>query len=140
MRIGLPFLTAVTVFLTAAAPARADFVPVSSALSLEADAQADSGTPATDTQSQSQGATINPLTASVDASVLDEFGTSVEATAKGSATWTSPSAGEVVLSNVGWTASSFQETWSAALNKGLDYSYTFTSPQSGTLTFSYAVT
>jgi hypothetical protein len=107
-------------------------------VSLRADANAE-GFPATDTKSQSQGAALNPLTVSVEADAVTETAAFVDATAVGTATWTSPSAGRVVLSNIGWT-SMFVTSGSASTSGGLDYSYTFTATGAATLTLTFSVT
>jgi hypothetical protein len=123
-------------FAAGAGRAPAGFMAVSSALTLQADANA-GGFPVTDHHSQSQGATTNALSVSVDA-LSNPENSLVEATATGSATWTSAGQGSVVLSNVGWTTQNVG-VGSAALANGLDYAYTFVSDQSGTLTLSYNV-
>lgn len=113
--------------------------PISSTLSLQADASASPGPGlVTDTDSQSQGATINPLSASVLAQAING-NASVTATATGSATWTNPNIGQVVLSNIGWATSNVS-VGAAFLHQGLDYSYTFTADATGTFTFNYNVT
>jgi hypothetical protein len=63
---------------------------------------------------------------------------SVESTAKGLATWTSPNVGQVTLSNIGWTTANVG-SGAANLTGGLDYKYTFEADASGTLTINYSV-
>lgn len=111
--------------------------PVSSSLSLQADSNAGAGT-VTDTDSQSQGATINTLSASVLALAVNG-NASVQTSATGLATWTNPNVGQVVLSDVGWTAVNVG-VGSAFLTSGLDYSYTFTADATGTFLLNYDIT
>ncbi|MFO0846381.1 MAG: hypothetical protein U0797_29105 [Gemmataceae bacterium] len=111
--------------------------PVSSSLSLQADSNAGAGT-VTDTDSQSQGATINTLSASVLALAVNG-NASVQTSGTGLATWTNPNVGQVVLSDVGWTAVNVG-VGSAFLTSGLDYSYTFTADATGTFLLNYDIT
>jgi hypothetical protein len=139
MQTHLHLLPAVAALLGIALPVRADIViPVSSAVSLRADANAE-GVPATDTMTQSQAATLNPLAVRVEADALTEQGAFVSTTAAGRATWTGPAAGQVVLSDVGWT-SRLVGAGSARASGGLDYSYTFTTTAAAALLLTFDVT
>ena len=131
--LGLTALAA----LAWAPPATAGIMPVSSSLSLEADANAGAGT-VVNTGSQSQGTSVSPLNASATATAING-GASVVSTITGSASWVSPAAGSITLSNVGWTSANVT-SGSADLFNGLDYSYTFTPDVAGTLTFNFNVT
>lgn len=110
--------------------------PVSSSLRLQADSDAGSGL-VTNTDSDSQLDTVNPLSASVSA-----FTTSGEASvlskATGTATWTDSSQGVVNFTDVGWktVGVNFGE---AALSNGLDWSYQFVSDATGFFTLKYDI-
>ena len=64
---------------------------------------------------------------------------SVESTAVGNATWTSPNVGSLVLSNVGWITQNVT-SGAAFLTNGLDYTYTFMPNLSGTFTLNFSIT
>jgi hypothetical protein len=113
-----PFLAAIVVGLLAIGSASADVIPVSSQLALSANAQIDDG-PLVELQpTVSQGATLNPLSVSVDNALTYPAGTlpllvgadcnpsasvfCVSVDGQESATWTSASQGTVTFSNYGW--------------------------------------
>lgn len=91
--------------VVAGGTAEADSItPVGSSVSLTANAQSGFVPLVTDTDSQSQGSTINPLSVAVSAySAYPPFDASLLVTGNGSATWTSPSTGEVAFTDCGWT-------------------------------------
>src|SRR5262249_8369141 len=111
-------------------------IAISSSLSLRADADDGSGL-VTSTDSQSQGATVNPLAAFVDA-FAGSSGHFVDSTATGFASWSSPNVGNLVLFDVGWTTVGVSNGF-AALSGGLDYTYTFMPNLSGTFTLNFGV-
>jgi hypothetical protein len=124
-------------------PARADFIPVSSSVSLRALADA-SGHPVTDSRMTDGGATHNPLTVSVDA--LSTFGnSSVHTFGTQSVTYDSSGVpAQVSYSNFGWDFHLRNPT--AQSNADLrqfpnpDWRYTFTSDTAGLLTLNYHIT
>jgi hypothetical protein len=94
----------------------------------------------TDTDSQSQGSTLNPLNASVSA--LATFGNaSVLTTVKGTATWVNSSQGTVNLFDIGWdtVGVTFGNALPGAVN-GLDWAYQFTAGETGLFTLKYDIT
>ncbi|MDZ8109325.1 MAG: hypothetical protein RM338_27365 [Nostoc sp. DedQUE12a] len=110
--------------------------PVSSSLILQADSDAGGGL-ITDIDSDSQLATVNPLSASVSA-----FATSGEASvlsqAKGTATWIDSSQGVVNLTDIGWNTVAVN-SGSAQLFSGFDWSYEFISDATGFFTLDYDI-
>jgi hypothetical protein len=118
-----------------AAPALAGVIPVRSILSLEANASADQSGVVTDLKTQSQGAATNPLAVSVDALAVSGMDFA-EASAIGSATWTSPGVGHVAIS-VSWTTSA--HTGSVVLGHIPDFYYQFIPDASGTMTLTYSI-
>jgi hypothetical protein len=111
--------------------------PISSELRLEASSNAGDGL-VTDTNSQSQGSTVNPLSASTSA--LATFGdANVLSTAAGVATWVDSSQGEVNLFDIGWNSAGV--TFGSALPSfGLDWTYTFTTSETGLFNLNYNIT
>ncbi len=88
--------------------------------------------------SQSEGSTINALTANGSALATAAPDESILATAAGSATWTSASQGQVTFTNVGWTtvdASGFVD-----LSGGTGWTYSFVSNVTGTFVVNYNIT
>ena len=93
----------------------------------------------TDTDSQSQGSTLNPLNASVSA--LATFGNaSVLTTVKGTATWVNSSQGTVNLFDIGWNTVgvTFGSALPGSVN-GLDWAYQFTAGETGLFTLKYDI-
>ena len=117
----------------------ANITPVSSAVFLQASSLADlSCSPVIDSNGQSQGATLNSLSASVNA-VSVCAGASVSSFADVAASFTSASAGSVTFGRVGWSTSGVS-AGSAFPNQGLDYSYTFTPNDNEVFTLTFNVT
>jgi hypothetical protein len=135
MRTGLFAFLVFT--LTSWLPASATVV-ISSEMSLQADARASSSAAqATDIDSSSQGATINPLTASVLA--VSVAGTArVETFATADATWANASEGNVQFSDVGWSTTGVSSGL-AATNSGLDWEYVFQATGTGLFTLDYSI-
>ncbi len=111
--------------------------PISSSLRLEADSDAGSGI-VTDIDSDSQGGTINPLSASVSA-LATSGNASVLSRSQGIATWFDSSRGEVNLFNIGWNTVGVSQG-SAVLFNGLDWTYEFLADTTGLFTLDYDVT
>ncbi len=113
--------------------------PLSSSFALTANAQSNNSPNVSNTHSQLQGSTINPFSVVVLASsTFTGFGENLLATAEGSATWTTPSVGQVTFANVGWSDSS--GTGNANLNSNTGWIYTFTSNVTGSFVIDYTVT
>lgn len=112
--------------------------PVSSHLSLQATATAGSTTN-TDTDGQNQGATLNPLAATVSA-LASEGSTAVSTSGSATAAWFGSDAGSVNF-RLGWTAEGAGATWAAdLLSPGIDWEYTFTPDHDGQLLLDFAIT
>lgn len=115
--------------------------PISSQVSLQATATADSSS-STKVSATSQGAAINPLFASVEAIALGTDA-SVDTTANVFAQWQAgnPDAGLAQFSNVGWmiVANAANSTASANPNQGVDFEYKFLSNYFTTFTVNYDV-
>ncbi len=113
--------------------------PVSSSLdfSVEASVDRNNSPGASDTDSDSQGATTNPLAAT--ASATDVFGGgSATARASGAATWVNPAQGLVLLSDIGW------ETVNASNgvvvpDLGSGWQYEFVADATGTFTLDWSI-
>lgn len=122
------------------APAHAILItPLSSEFRLVTYSDAGGGF-VTDTDSQSQGSTLNPLNASVSA--LATFGNaSVLTTVKGTATWVNSSQGTVNLFDIGWNTVgvTFGNAFPGSVN-GLDWAYQFTAGETGLFTLKYDIT
>jgi len=131
-------LTAIS-FILVLCPLTADALPtpISSSLRLEADSDAGSGI-VTDIDGDSQGGTINPLSASVSA-LATSGNASVLSTAEGIATWFNSAQGEVNLFNIGWNTVEVS-SGSAFLFNGLDWTYEFLADTTGLFTLDYNVT
>jgi hypothetical protein len=122
------------------ASAKADLIIAeSSSLALTANAQAIFSPNNTDTASESQGLTINPLTVAVSAqSIYNGYNEDLKATANGSATWTSASVGTVTFTNVGWSDTVGDGNVNLDTNTG--WIYTFRSNVTGSFVINYDVT
>jgi hypothetical protein len=113
--------------------------PISSSLELIASSNA-GGVLVEDTDAPSQGATLNQLSATVNASAANG---AMSILTKGSAvaTWQSGGAGQVVFTDIGWTTVDVVDPLSHAhTNGGTDWTYTFTANTSGTFSLDYDVT
>ena len=113
--------------------------PVSSSLELIASSNA-GGVVVEDTDAPDQGATLNQLSATVNA--LAENG-EMSILTKGSAvaTWQSGGAGQVVFTDFGWTTVAVEDPLSHAHTyNGTDWTYTFTANTSGSFNLDYDVT
>lgn len=119
-----------------AAPVLALPTAVSSSLDLQADSNAGAGT-ITDSDTQSQGATVNPLSANVLASAVNGAAT-VDTYGSASATWTNSAAGNVTFRDFGWTSSNAFSS-SAALTGGTDWTYTFIADATGLFTMNWNI-
>jgi hypothetical protein len=129
-------LAALVAAVILAGPARAG--PISSSLVLRAESTAGAVT-VTDADGQSQGATANPLSAAVSALAVNGTA-SVLTAATGSATWTDPDHGRVVLSDIGWvTRGASAVTGSANFSDGVGFTYTFAADATGTFRLDYDV-
>jgi hypothetical protein len=117
-------------------PASAEPVPISSALQMKAIAVVDDNT-TMDRDRQSQGATLNPLSVSVEA-VAQTVGAYVRTTGNGRASWISPSQGTVQFTEVGWNTANV-ERGVADLSQGLDWRYTFIADRTGTFRMGYEI-
>src|SRR5262245_5411403 len=128
---------AITLSLGAALPAGAT-IAVSSRISLLADADAGNNL-VSDSNSVSQGATINPLgPISVDAVSVDG-GATARAFATVGSTWTSASAGQVVFSNVGFSSSGVSFGSAGFPFQGLDWEYVFIATDTGEFDLDFSV-
>jgi MYXO-CTERM domain-containing protein len=123
--------------------ARAAFIPVDSSVSLRALADA-SGHPITDSRMVDGGATLNPLTVSVDA--LSTSGNSTWHTF-GTLSASYDSSGlpaQVTYSNFGWTyhlqGTTAQSNGDLRQFPNPDWKYTFTPDTTGVLTLNYHIT
>ncbi len=129
---GTVFITLETIGLQSV---NAAVLALNSSLDLQATADAGGGL-VTDTDSYSQGNTINPLSASVSA--LATSGTaSVLSEATATASWLNTSQGQVVFSDVGWET--FNSIGQATLFSGTDWTYTFFSDTDGIFTLDYDI-
>ncbi|WP_262382333.1 PEP-CTERM sorting domain-containing protein [Microcystis aeruginosa] len=129
---GTVFITLETIGLQSV---NAAVLALNSSLDLQATADAGGGL-VTDTDSYSQGNTINPLSASVSA--LATSGTaSVLSKATATASWLNTSQGQVVFSDVGWET--FSSNGQATLFGGTDWTYTFSSDTDGIFTLDYNI-
>lgn len=128
---------AITLSLGAALPAGAT-IAVSSRISLLADADAGNNL-VSDSNSVSQGATINPLgPISVDAVSVDG-GATARAFATVGSIWTSASAGQVVFSNVGFSSSGVSFGSAGFPFQGLDWEYVFIATDTGEFDLDFSV-
>jgi hypothetical protein len=131
--VGTVFITLGTIGLQSV---NAAVLAVNSSLDLQATANAGGGLVA-DTDSYSQGNTINPLNASVSAPAI--FGTaSVLSKAKATASWLNTSQGKVVFSDLGWETFNVS-SGEAKLFGGTDWKYTFSSDTDGIFTLDYDI-
>ena len=112
--------------------------PVSSSLELIASSNA-GGVLAEDTDAPSQGATLNQLSATVNASA-ENGAMSVLTKGSAVATWQSGGAGQIVFTDIGWTIAGAQNSSHALMFGGTDWTYTFTANQSGTFSLDYDIT
>ena len=118
--------------------ARADLTPLSSSFALTASAQAGFSPTTAYTNSQSQGSTIDPLAATVSAnSIYLPIKENLLATAAGSATWATPSTGQVTFTNVGW--SDTIGNGNANLSGNTGWVYSFVSDVTGSFVINYSV-
>src|ERR1035441_271055 len=102
----------------------ANVTAVSSQVFLQASSQADlSCSPVVNSNGQSQGATLNPLSASVSA-LSQCNGALVNSFADVAATFASANAGSIGFGNIGWSTSNVS-LGSALPYLGLDYNYSF---------------
>ena len=126
--------------LAAGGKAKADLVTaLDSSFALTARAQAGPIAITTDTAAQSQGPTTNPLSVSVQAdSTYSLFDASVLATGNGSASWLTAAQGQVMFTDIGWTAA--RATGLADLSSNTGWTYSFTSNVTGDFVISYGVT
>ena len=128
--------------LVGVGPAEADLVTaLDSSLALTAEAQCGFIPPplVTDTDSQSQGSTTNPLNVSVQAvSTYPPDNASLVVTGSGSAIWTAPSQGQVAFTDIGWT--SMRATGLAYLFSNTGWTYSFVSSVDGSFVIDYSVT
>jgi hypothetical protein len=117
-----------------------DFItPLSSSFALTANAQAGYSPNVSDTDAQSQGPTIDPLSVSVSAnSIYSPINENLLATANGSATWTAPSSGLVTYTDVGW--SNTIGGGNANLNSNSGWTYIFRSNVTGWFDIEFSVT
>lgn len=131
--------------MAAAAPANAVLI-LSSSVSLEAHATLGFGADIiqdSDLDEASQGATIDPLSASVSALVtIGE--TSIEARASVSATWAAATEGQVLFDDVGHIIDTTSEQPSSAytnlpLLSGNDWQYVFEATDSGEFVLDYSI-
>jgi hypothetical protein len=122
--------------------AEADLLtPLTSSFALTAEAQAGYAPVDTDTDSQSQGSTINTLSVAVSAYssyLFSPFETSVLVTGNGSSMWTTPSQGQVTFTDIGWTTAHANGLANLSSNTG--WTYTFTSNVTGSFVIDYNVT
>lgn len=127
-----------TVAITVRAPVAA--TAVSSTLGLVASSGAN-GIIVDRNDGMSQGATINPLHAAVDA-LAENAGTSVRTSGSADATWTDAANGRVVFTGMGWTATGPAGSSNnlAYLYSGTDWLYTFTANVTGSFSLQYAIT
>lgn len=77
-------------------------VVLSSEFTMAAQAQADGSGLVIDTDSESQGATINPLGPVTVSALAVDGNASVNVVGTGGATWSDPSQGQVLFQDVGW--------------------------------------
>ncbi len=131
-------LSLVCLLVWVESPRAGSITSLDSSVSLTAAAQAGAGSIVVNSNSQDQGATINPLAILLTAQATYEPDQSVLATAGASATWTSASQGQVIFTNVGWNTT--DATGSADLSGGMGWTYTFTSNVTGNFVVNYDVT
>lgn len=130
----------VVLVLSLSAFSFANISPMTSQVFLQASSQADlSCNPVVVSNGQSQGVTVNPLSASVSAvSVCNNA--SVTSFADVEASWTNGgNAGSITYGNVGWSTSNVANG-SALPNEGLDYNYSFLANANEPLNLSYMIT
>lgn len=118
------FVSSLISTLIAVGTTHAGAVAVSSSIHLSAQVNAGRGD-VTNFSSQSQLGTTDSLSASVGA--YDSFATgSVTATANANATFFGADAGQVILSNIGWTSVNVSNGNAVLDGEGNDFNYTFT--------------
>src|ERR1035438_5894796 len=116
----------------------ANVTAVSSQVFLQASSQADlSCSPVVNSNGQSQGATLNPLSSSVSA-LSQCNGALVNSFADVAATFASANAGSIGFGNIGWSTSNVS-LGSAVPYLGLDYNYSFFANANELLNLSYAI-
>jgi hypothetical protein len=109
--------------------------PVSSSLQLIASSNA-GGVLVEDTDAPSQGATLNQLSATVNA-FAENAEMSVLTKGSAVATWQSGGAGQIIFTDIGWTTVGAQDPSHAYMYGGTDWTYTFTANESGTFSLDY---
>ena len=111
-------------------------IPLSSTLQLGVTSDMRPGS-VSDVDTASQAAATNPLTASASATATDGT-TSIQTFASAMATWSSPSAGSVNFSDVGWITSN-EFFGDARASDGIDFSYRFTTTTDSLFTLNWAI-
>jgi hypothetical protein len=119
-----------------AASALALPIAISSSLNLIAGSDAGGGF-VNNTDTQLQGATVNPLIASVDA-IAVSGNASVDTHADAAATWTDAASGNVTFRSVGWRASNVT-FGNSLVDMGTDWQYTFTADATGLFTMDWNI-
>ena len=124
----------------AAGAAKGDLITaLSSSFDLTANAQAGLSPNVTDTDTDSQGSAINPLSVAVSAtSVYAGLSQTLVATASGSAIWSTAAVGQVTYTDVGW--SDTIGDGNANLNSNVGWIYSFSSNVTGAFVINYDVT
>jgi hypothetical protein len=112
-------------------------VPIESSLEMEAMANA-GGETVTDTDSDVQDGTINPLSILVSAPAISGSA-SVLTTGAGSAIWDGPGKGHVQLFGIGWVTKDVSSGF-AAVFTGTDWIYTFIADKDGFFILKFTVT
>jgi hypothetical protein len=136
MRKGLIFLVTLVLGLTTLS--FANLTAVSSQVFLQVSSQADlSCSAVVNSNSQSQGGTLNPLSTSASALSLCN-GASVNGFADVAAAFASANAGSIGFGNIGWSTSNVS-IGNADTNQGLDYNYSFVANANELLNLSYAI-
>lgn len=104
-----------------------------------ADASAGDSIPgSSNTDAQSQGATISPLSASLGAGVIDSLNdASVTTTGSATASWTSDDQGMVHFANHGWTTANVANGRAELF--GSAFVYSFVAQTSGTFVVNYTI-
>jgi len=111
-------------------------IAISSSLNLIALSDAGGGM-VTNTDTQTQGATVNPLIASVDA-IAVSGNARVDTHADAAATWTDAASGTVTFRSVGWRSSNVT-FGSSEVDFGTDWQYTFTADATGLFTMDWNI-
>jgi hypothetical protein len=125
-----------SIAVVAATPAAATII-ISSEISLQANANAGNN-PVIDTNSDSQGATINPL-GPVSVSALSVDGNaSAQALATVSSSWSNASIGQVIFTDIGFITANVTNG-SAETFSGLDWQYVFVATASGSFELDFSV-